>query len=151
MGKSSRRGKRGEASQAHRDSAAGQGLAGDSVAGEAVAAVRPSPVAPCPCPSPVAPWPLPLPVAGAQCPAANRLGFVAVRGWSLEAGSLGTIRVCCLAHLSFHGLGQLGLVKKNLGQNILGMPGHIGAYPWRRRWSTCPFLRINKYPVSLMV
>jgi hypothetical protein len=58
MGKSSRRGKRGEASQGRRltvirSPVRGSGLAGDSVsvAGEAVAAVRPSPVAGRPVPS----------------------------------------------------------------------------------------------------
>jgi hypothetical protein len=51
---------------------------------------------------------------------------------SLEPGGWGNDYE--LAHLS-HGLVQLGLVKKKFGPNSMGMPGHIEAYPWRRRCS----------------
>jgi hypothetical protein len=41
-------------------------------------------------------------------------------------------------------------MKKNLGQNILGMPGHIGAYPWRRRCSYPLVLHLDERSSSYL-
>jgi hypothetical protein len=101
--------------------------------------LRPAPLAlarpaVAPCALPVRPSPL----ASAQPPIPNRLG-ARVRGCSWRAGGWvagknDTSSLTSLPPSQLHGLGQLGLVKKFLGQIFLGMPGHIGAYPWRRRW-----------------
>jgi hypothetical protein len=72
--------------------------------------------------------------AGAQCPVPSRQS-PRVR----LATSPACVRGCWeryeLAHLSFHGLGQLGLIKKLLGQNVLvclGIQGHTpgAAHGW---------------------